>query len=76
MIAEGHQFNLYFGGYAQDDWKATNRLTFNLGLRYELYTQPYDSHNLGSLFDVRTGTFAVPGRMALAGPWFRETRTT
>ncbi len=62
MIAEGHQFSLYFGGYAQDDWKATNRLTFNLGIRYELYTQPIDTHNLGSLFDVRTGTFAVPGQ--------------
>lgn len=27
-------------GYFQDDWKATDRLTVNLGLRYE-YAQPY-----------------------------------
>ena len=62
MIAEGHQFTLYSGAYAQDDWKVSGRLTLNLGLRYELYTQPIDSHNLGSLFDVRSGQFAVPGQ--------------
>ena len=66
MLAEGHQFTLYFGGYAQDDWKTTDRLTLNLGLRYELYTQPIDSHNLGSLFDVRSGQFAVPGQNGLS----------
>ena len=26
----------YFSGYAQDDWNLTSRLTFNLGLRYDL----------------------------------------
>ena len=49
-------------GYAQDDWKITNRLTLNLGIRYELYTQPIDLNNLGSLFDLVTHEFAVPGQ--------------
>ncbi len=62
MLAEGRQLTTYFGGYAQDDWKVSDRLTLNLGLRYELYTQPIDSNNLGSLFNLQTGQFAVPGQ--------------
>ena len=62
MLAEGRQLNAYAGLYAQDDWKVTNRLTLNLGIRYELYTQPIDSNNLGSLFDLVTHEFAVPGQ--------------
>ena len=32
--------------YVQDDWKISNRLTINLGLRYELH-QPFADENLG-----------------------------
>jgi hypothetical protein len=32
--------------YFQDDWKVTNRLTINLGLRYEWETDPIEIHNL------------------------------
>jgi hypothetical protein len=31
----------YVGGYIQDDWKPTPRLTLNLGIRYEIQTGPY-----------------------------------
>ena len=62
MIAEGRQFTTYYGTYAQDDWKVSDKLTLNLGLRYELYTQPIDAHNLGALFNIQTGQFATPGQ--------------
>ena len=61
-LQKGRQREAYFGSYIQDDWKFSNRLTINAGLRYELYTQPIDQNNLGSLFDIMTGDFAIPGQ--------------
>jgi hypothetical protein len=40
--------------YAQDDWKASRRLTLNLGVRYSFFEQPYDSNNELSNFDPAT----------------------
>lgn len=35
----------FFAVYSQNDWKATNRLTVNLGIRYELQPGPTERHN-------------------------------
>ena len=37
-----------FSGYFQDDWRATRRLTLNLGLRYELTTVPTEKFGQSS----------------------------
>jgi hypothetical protein len=42
------------GEFAQDDLRLTNKLTLNLGVRYDVYTHPVDTKNLQSNF-VTTG---------------------
>jgi Carboxypeptidase regulatory-like domain len=40
----------FLGWYMQDGWKVTPRLTFNLGLRYEIQTAPTERHNAQQYF--------------------------
>ena len=46
-------------GYFNDDWKITNRLTVNLGIRYEFFSPLVDTQNRFSSFDPSTGGFRV-----------------
>ncbi len=43
----------FFGTYFQDDWKATPKLTLNLGIRYEIQTAPVESKNRQVYFDPK-----------------------
>ena len=45
-----HWRNVELGGYFQDDWKATKRLTLNLGLRYDVFTRHNELNNLATTF--------------------------
>lgn len=46
-------------GYVNDDWKATSRLTLNLGVRYEFFSPLVDTLNRFSSFDPSTGGFRI-----------------
>jgi hypothetical protein len=45
-----------FGAYVQDDWRLTNTLTLNLGLRFEDHTPLYEANNRAVNFGLYTGT--------------------
>jgi hypothetical protein len=49
-----------FGAYLQDDWRASERLTVNLGLRYEAHTPWVEQNNLQDNFDLLTGQVIAP----------------
>ena len=43
------------GVYAQDTWRVTNRLTLNLGLRYDAHTPWVEAHNDQANYNFATG---------------------
>ena len=42
---------IYNGVYLQDDWKATKKLTLNLGMRYDIQLAPTEKHNWQAYFE-------------------------
>jgi hypothetical protein len=50
--------NMHFA-YIQDDWRATRRLTLNLGIRYEYSTPYWEANNVLSNYDPATGTMIL-----------------
>ncbi|MGC1613825.1 MAG: TonB-dependent receptor [Candidatus Acidiferrum sp.] len=49
-IAETDDGKNYYGGYFNDDWKVTNKLTVNLGLRYDFFGLVYEHHSAQANF--------------------------
>lgn len=45
--------------FIQDDWRVSRRLTFSLGLRHELFLNPYEERNRLAMFDASRGAIVV-----------------
>ena len=52
---EVHQRQHAYSFFLQDDWRASDRLTLNLGLRYDFVTPQMDAENRVANFDPATG---------------------
>jgi hypothetical protein len=65
----------FLGWYIQDGWRVTPRVTFTLGLRYEIQTAPTERHNAQNYFSftaqnpisAQLGAF-VPGEVIFNSP--------
>ena len=62
-ILEGEFGMRYFqlGFYAEDTWRATERLSLEYGLRYDIDTPPYEVHNHWANLNLHTGLLEVAG---------------
>jgi hypothetical protein len=63
-----------WAGYAEDDWKASPRLTINLGARYEVYTPETERHNRLANFDFTTLSFIYAGQNGVSRQAGMQTR--
>lgn len=52
-LGSPYQYNFqYFATFLQDDWKVNQRLTLNLGLRWDLRSTPYETNNHFGWLDI------------------------
>lgn len=51
LLPDRTQSLRYYSMFVQEDWKATSKLTFNLGLRWEYESPMTDRYNVLSVFD-------------------------
>jgi Carboxypeptidase regulatory-like domain/TonB-dependent Receptor Plug Domain/TonB dependent receptor len=57
----------YYGGYVNDDWKITSKLTLNLGLRYDFFGLVSDLHSNQANFVPSGGPLNGPSYLIAKG---------
>ena len=62
IVVPGDRYK-YLALFAQDDWKVTQKLTLNYGLRYEIYWPKAEAHDNISAFDPTIPNPAAGGRL-------------
>ena len=66
-----------YGAYFQDDWRVSNKLTLNLGVRYEFYGVPFERDGLQGNIIQNTGLINTVGRIsdltvAKSSSWYQN----
>ncbi len=60
--------NFAYSGFVQDNWRANDRLTLNMGLRYDIETPRTERYNRQSFIDLDMNSpLVVPGMSNLKG---------
>jgi hypothetical protein len=62
----------YYGGYANDDWKITSKLTVNLGLRYDFFGLVKDLHSNQANFVPSGSPLGGPAYLIPKGPFAND----
>jgi hypothetical protein len=59
------QRSTLFGAYVQDNWRATNKLNVNIGLRYQIHTPWSEAHGRQMNYEPSTGQPIYPAGTTL-----------
>ena len=62
LLADAAIRTTEYSVYVADDWRSTEKLTLNIGLRYELDTPATETSNQWANFDPTTATVLIAGR--------------